>query len=88
MGAEPREGHSCFSFSVVSPFEVCIYSTLERCLADAFAATKPWPLRSVRDSSALLAHGLKQHNRNRCSQVQVSRPMHGDSDAVINVRGK
>src|SRR6266508_2895587 len=46
---------------------------------------KTWPLCSPCDASALLPHGLEQHNCNRCSQVQTSRPVHRDSDAVINV---
>src|SRR5947207_2157576 len=77
--------HKMFPFSVVRLLEICIYSTFERSLSDAFGPTKRWLLASVRDSSAMLAYSLEQHDCNRSSQVQTSRPVHRNSDAVINV---
>lgn len=49
---------------------------------------KTLALRSAVDSSTLLAHCLEQHNCNRCSQIQASRPVHWNSDAVIDVGGE
>ena len=58
-------------------------------MPDAFAATKCWSLPSVRHHClALLAHSLKQHNRDSCSQVKASRPVHWDEDAIMNVGGE
>src|SRR5437867_7708208 len=80
-----KYSHNMFPFSVLRLLEICTYSTLERSFSDAFGPTKRWLLASVRGSSALLSHSLEQHNCNRSSQVQTSRPVHRNSDAVINV---
>src|SRR5436190_13574137 len=80
--------HKTFPFSVIRLLEICTYSTLERSFSDAFGPTKRWLLASVRGSSALLSHSLEQHNSNRSSQVQTSRPVHQNSDAVLNVGGQ
>ena len=58
-------------------------------MPDAFAATKCRSLPSVRHHClALLAHSFKQHNRDSCSQVKASRPVHWDGDAIMNVGGE